>query len=296
MKKIAIYSLYLFSVAVLFTACRKEDNPKLPQGMSRFPTPQLLKVTTGADQVISAQNPAAFTGKFTVDRYFKNDAPPQKYDVVVIKNDNKAVVKSIQANVTTFPTTITVTGAQLVTLFGSPIVLGDKFDFGVDVTTAEGTKFEAFPITGAAYASGVAAQPNSGTFVRFEAVCAYDANQYQGNFEVLADEWGDYGAGDVVVVTKIDNTHFSFKYLADNAQPIVVTVNPVNNSVSVAKQVYGSGYGGAGWTFGPISAESVASVDNGVAPCAGTFAVRLKHTVAAGGFGSGNELIRLRKL
>jgi hypothetical protein len=55
---------------------------------------------------------------------------------------------------------------------------------------------------------------------------------------------------------------------------MVVTVNPVTSS-NCPKQVYGSGYGLA---YGNISA-SVPSVENFVAPCAGTFSVVLKHTV-----------------
>jgi hypothetical protein len=292
MKKIIIFSLYLFSVATVFNSCRKEDNTKLPKGLARFPTPQLVKVA-GSDQVISAVNPASFTGKFTVAMYFPSDVPPQKYDVVVIKNDDKTNVKLIQANVTTFPSTITVTGAQLLTLFGGTIALGDRFDFGADVTTAEGIKYEAFPVTGASYAAGISAQPGGSPILRYSAICQYDPNQYKGNFVVVTDEWADYVPGEVVTLTMVDATHFSFTYLAANPQQLVVTVNP-DNSVTVPKQVYGSGYP-PGWTFGNISAQSVASADNLVAPCEGTFAVHLSHSAGAIGFGSGHELIKLRK-
>ena len=289
MKKIIAFSLYLFSVAAVFTACRKEDNPKIPQ-LTRFPLPQIVKVA-GTDLVISALDPNSFTGKFTVGLYFEGDEPPSRFDVVVIKNDNKSIVKTIKSNVTTFPTEITITGAELATLFGAPVVVGDKFDISVDVTTLDGKKYEAFPITGNSYAAGVAAQPGASTFIRYEAVCQYDPNLYKGNFVVITDEWADYAPGTVVPLTMIDATHFSFKYAAADAKPIVVTVNTITNAVTVAKQVYGSGYP-PGWTFGDISAESVPSVQNFVAPCAGTFSVVLKHTVAAGSFGEYKIVLR----
>jgi hypothetical protein len=282
MKKIIICSIYLFTVAAFIPACRKEDNPKLPE-LTRFPLPLVVKVA-GTDQVISAQTPDAFSGKFTVGLYFPNDAPPKKFDVVVMKNDNKTNIKVIKADVTIFPTEITITGTQLATLFGAAIVLGDRFDISVDVTTYTGAKFEAFPVTGNSYAAGIAAQPGASTFVRYEAVCQYVPTAYQGAFEVISDEWGDYAPGDIIQLTMVDATHFSFKYLADGALPIVVTINPNTNAVTVPRQVYGSGYG-AGWPFGNLSAESVASTENFVAPCAGTFSVILKHTVAAGSFG-----------
>ncbi|MFL5739734.1 MAG: hypothetical protein ACJ75B_05920 [Flavisolibacter sp.] len=287
MKNSIIFS-FLTSV-LLLAACRKSDNPKLPE-LTRFPTPLVTKVA-GTDQVISAQNPGSFSGKFTVDVFFKTDAPPQKFDVVVIKNGDKSNVKSLQSNVTSFPTTITVTGTQLATLFGAPIVLGDKFDIGVDVTTNQGVKYEAFPVTGVSYASGVSSQPGTSTFVRYEAVCKYDPNQYQGNFIVVSDEWGDYAAGETTTITKIDATHFSFVYKADNPKPIIVTVDPNTNATSVAKQVYGSGYP-PGWTFGDISAQSVPSVEDFVAPCQGTFSIVLRHTVAAGSFGNAKIVMK----
>lgn len=290
MKKIISIGFFLISITTVFTACLKEDNPKFPD-LTRFPLPQIVKVA-GTDQAISAQDPDAFSGKFTVGLYFPDDTPPQKFDVVVKKNDNAANIKMIQADVTTLPTEITITGQQLASLFGAPIVLGDKFDISVDVTTSTGLKFEAFPATGNSYAAGIAAQPGSSTFIRYEAVCQYDEAIYLGAFEVVTDEWGDYHAGDVVQLTMIDETHFSFQYLASNPQPIIVTVNSTTNSVSVAKQVYGSGYP-PGWPYGDISCESVPGVDNFVAPCDKTFSIVLKHTVAAGSFG--NYKIVLKK-
>jgi len=169
MKKIIILSLYLFSIAGLFTACSKDENGELPDNLTQFPTPLVVKVA-GTDQSISAANPNAFSGKFQVGLYFPTGTPPQKYDVVVIKNNDKANVKVIQANVTTFPSDITITGSQLASLFGTPIVAGDVFDISVDVTIFTGQKFEAFPVTGNAYASGIAAQPGSSTLVRYTTI------------------------------------------------------------------------------------------------------------------------------
>ena len=287
MKKIIIYSFCLFSVAALITACKKDSTGNLPE-LTRFPLPLVVKVA-GSHQVISAQDPNSFSGKFSVGLYFPNDAPPKEFDVVVIKNNDKTNVKVLKTDVSTFPTELTVTGPQLAALFNGPIVLGDKFDIGVDVTTYTGAKFEAFPAVGNSYAAGIAAQPGASTFVRYEAVCQYIPEAYQGPYEVVTDEWADYVPGDIVQLTMVDATHFSFKYLAADPKPIVVTVNPVTNAVTVPKQVYGSGYP-PGWPYGNISAESVPSVENFVAPCAGTFSVVLKHTTAAANFGE-NKLV-----
>lgn len=277
MRNSIIYSLLL---SIFFLSCRKEDNTKLPD-LTRVPTPLVTKVTT-TDQVISVQDPTVFKGSFTVDLFFKDDVPPQKFDIVVMKNGDKGNVKTIHENITTFPSSFEITGPQLATLFGAAIQLGDKFDVGVDVTTQSGQKFQAFPLIGAGYGAGVGNQEGASTFIRYEAVCKFDAAAYAGNFEVITDEWEDYGAGEVIPVTVINETQLSFKYKAANAQPIIVTVNPNTNSVSVAKQVYGT-Y--AGTPYGNFSVESIPNVENFVAPCEGVLSVILRHTVSAGSFG-----------
>jgi len=198
MKKIIIFSLLISSFTAGFNSCRKEDNVKLPE-LTRVPLPLITK-DPGGDDVISGQEPASFNGKFVVDMYFPNDIKPQKADAVVIRNGDKSIVKTIQADITSFPTTVEVTGTQLATLFGEPIVAGDNFQIGVDLTTVDGLKFEAFPITGNAYASGTAAQPGSSTTITYVAVCAFDQRAFHSNYTVQLDDWPDFAVGDAVVV------------------------------------------------------------------------------------------------
>jgi hypothetical protein len=163
-------------------------------------------------------------------------------------------------------------------------VLGDKFDITVNVTTQSGQTILGFPATGNPYASGVANQPGASTLIRYEAVCKFESDEYQGDFEVVTDEWEDYAPGDIVQVTRINDTQLSFIYPASNAKPIIVNVNPANNSTSVSKQVYGNYSWGA--QYGDFSVASVPSLNNYVAPCDGIISVVLNHTVAAGSFGN----------
>lgn len=277
---------YIFLAAIVLFSCRKSDNAKLPD-LIRVPTPLITKDAT-ADQTISAQDANKFSGKAVIDLFFKSDVKPLKFDAVIRKNENNAVVKLLQADITTFPTTVPLTGAQLVSLFGSPVVLGDKFDVGVDITTQGGQKYLAFPTVGASYAASVSNQVGASITARFEAVCKFDPSIYQGNFSVLVDGWADYNVGDVVPVKLVNATTLSFEYaVSSNSMPILIKVDPVTNITSVTKQIYGN-YGAE-----IFSAESVAGADNFVAPCDGIVSVKLHHTSNKADYG--NYVIKLKK-
>lgn len=281
MKRSIIFSV--FAGLLFLSACQKEDNAKLPEIMEGPALPLITKDLT-TNLVITAQDPDAFTAKYTVDLYFKNGTRPDKFDIVVMKNGNKSNVKVLQAGVTTFPSIFTVTGPQLATLFGSPIVAGDRFDIGADITQG-GQKFLAFPTEGSPYNSGVATQSGASIGIRYEAVCQFTAADYAGNFEVVLDEWADYPEGTIIPVTAINDHQLSFEYNAFDAQPIIVNVDLITNDASVEKQVYGNYGTPPAWTYGDISVESITSQDNFVAPCEGTLSLVLEHTVAAGSFG-----------
>lgn len=277
-----------FSFMVLFSSCRKTDNDKIPT-LTRVPVPTFTKNvlggSTGGDPIISAVSQtaaAAFKGVFTLALAFPEDIKPLKMDVVVIKNGVASSVKVVLPNVTTFPLTITVTGTQLINLFG-PIVLGDKFDFGADVYIQTGEKFQAFPTVGSAYGSGVSAQYGGiATTISYSAICNFLPATFTGNFVVISDGWDDYAAGTVITLTNISPNQFAFKYAANNALPIICTV-AADNSVTVAKQVYGN----YGPPYGDFSCQTAPPAgDNFVLPCDGIFQVSLTHTVTQGSFGT----------
>ena len=287
MKKVILYSL--LATTVLFS-CRKSDNPKIPD-LTRVPVPKIV-VAANSEAVIDVSNdPALFKGKFDVGMLFPEEIPPQKMDIVIIKNGNKAVVKTFKTDVTSFPTTLDITGAQLVTLFGSPIKLGDFFDIGADIYLSNGLKIEAFPAVGTQFSGGTANIPGSSTFLRYAAICKFNIDDYTGNFKVVLDEWDDYPVGTTITLTKVDATHLSFVYpTAFNVKPIVVTINP-NNSVAVTQVAFGR-YSATGTLY---VAETLPSVDNVVLPCDKTLSVRLTITTSTGGGFGRTFLLVLKK-
>lgn len=306
MKKYIIHSL--LAIFVLFAAsCRKTDNPRIPT-LQRVPLPLVTFDPTGS-QSFSTVTPAAsaaFSQKITVDVFWKTDIPPKNMDLVVRKNNS--IVKTYQAGITTYPTVVSITGTQIISLFGN-VTPGDIYDFGVNITTQDGTLYEAFPSLGVGYGSGVlgeyAGDPtlNGGkgaqVQVQFVALCAYDPAIYQGNFLVVKDGWADTNPGDIIVLTPIDATHFSFNYNPTNhagtlvnSKPIIVTVDPVTNTPSIALQTVGTA-----WTYDAAlpapTVKTTPGANNSIFPCAKTISFNMTWTEGTGSFA--NLVFSLKK-
>lgn len=289
-----LLAVSLGAIGVL-AGCRKDDGA-IPERVSIAAVPT---ITTNIDptgsQAIDLLNVGTFSGKFKVDLYFPGTPPPSKVDIVVRKNNgpvNNNNVKVFKAGVTTFPSTFTVTAAEIATLFGVPIALGDTYDFAPDIYVGD-RKFEAFPVVGNGTGAGLNGQPFFSEFARYAAICAYDPNIYQGNFVVVSDAFGDFQPGEVVVLTKISNTQFSFidPYVT-NPLPIIVTINPLNNQATVAKQKIGNAFTwNAGYTNPNLTVS--ASTASFVAPCSKELRLNNVFSVDQGTFNP--YLLVLRK-
>lgn len=285
MKSRKINSLLAFSLGAIiaFSGCKKNDGA-ITNRVTINDVPAIsTRVDATGSQSIDLLNLGAFAGKFGVSQYFPGTTPPTKVDIVVRKNGSSANVKVFKTGVTTFPSTFSVTAAEIVTLFGVAIALGDTYDFAPDLYVGT-RKFEAFPATGVGTGNGVIAMPLFSEFARFSALCAYNSSIYQGNFIVTADGFGDFSPGQVVPFTNISPTQFSFiDPFALNPTPVIVTVNPANNAVTVAKQKIGSSWGP---TYSPdptVYPNPWLSGTGTVAPCSKTITMTMTYGFRFGG-------------
>jgi hypothetical protein len=281
---------YCLLAFVFLVGCSKDDGP-VPKDAGVISVPGItVTIDPASDKFISPINPAGFKGKFNVDLVFANQKP-QSVDVVVMRNKNPGDVKVIQAAITSFPTTVDVTGQQLITLFGQPITGGASFTFGVNINVPSG-QIAAFPPAGTnavAYASGpnnviATIKPGTTTEAEFLMPCPYDPNIYQGDFEVVKDTWADTNPGDIITFTKIDATHFSFIYpTAVDPIPIVVAVDPTTNTPSITLQVIGTA-----WTYDddppPPSVKTTPGAANLVDPCVKTVSLNVTWTEGTGSY------------
>ncbi len=304
-----IFAPVLLVAVLVFAGCTKDDGPIKKQYLDLIDAIPVISTAIDAsgDAAIDVLNPSAFQGKFTVSEFF--DGPgsvsPEKVDVVVRKNGaTGANVKLFAANVTSFPVSYSITATELEALFGAPIVLGDTYDFSVDIYIKGGRKYEAFPIGGIASSSGPTAIPGFSLFARYGAICAYDPDIYEGDFEVISTELlpGNWPiTGEVVTFTRVSATSFSFEHPASvlnsptGGASVVVQVNTGNNTVSVAR----SPSLGASWKWnsgfdGPYVIGTGAVTASYVAPCDQTVTLTLAYNVNAGSFGT--RVVVLKKV
>jgi hypothetical protein len=294
MKNITILSALALVAVVAFSGCKKDDGAiRSSIAVDAVPTIS-TNIDAAGSQSIDLLNQSTFSGKFTVSNYFAGAANPTKVDIVVRKNGVNTNVKTFKADVTSLPASFTVTAAELATLFGAPIALGDAYDFAPNITV-NGKVYEAFLATAGAVATGpgVKAGPGYSEFATFGAICAYDPAIYQGNFVVVSDGFQDFSPGETVTITKVDNTHFSFldPYVTSPV-PIIVTVNTLNNQLTIAKQKIGNAFT---WNLGYTNPNMAvtAGASSFVAPCSKTIDLAIAYTVDQGGFGT--YVLKLKK-
>lgn len=286
------------SIGLLALAgCTKNDGA-IPKeiGIEDVPTMTTNIDATGS-QSINMLNLAGFQGKFKVANIFDGTTNPTKVDIIVRKNGSNSNVKVFKTDITTFPTTITVTAAEIATLFGAAIALNDTYDFAPN-TYVGSKKYEAFTeVPGATSGTGTGHNniPGFSEYARFGAICAYDPAIYEGNFVVVKDDWADYSPGDVVVLKRESANSFSFLQIAAlNPKPLVVTVNTGNNQASAPRNSVGSQWN---WDARPGAfafTTSNAAATSFVAPCDKTVTLNFSYGIDAGNFG-GSYLLVLRK-
>jgi hypothetical protein len=292
------YIINCFLLATVFVVGCKKNDARYPftVALARVPYVNLSIDPTGSAS-IDVLNLANFSGKYNTSLLYPSDVPPAKVDLVIIKNGVNSSVKLLQAGITTFPSsTFTITAAQIQTLFGAPIVLGDNYDIGADIYTQDGTKYEAFPIAGStnllSYSgTGQANQPGFVPTIRFGAICAYDPLIYQGNFVVVSDAFQDVNPGTVIQLVKISNNSFSVTYpdvsiFPFPPPPIVVVVNTANNTITVAKQKIGTKI------YNAYDNINVQATGGSVSPCAQTATLNFNFTVDQGSFGTTPYVIK----
>jgi len=155
--KFNILTAVVVTLLGALVSCSKDDGA-IPKriGIEDVPviTTNLVKNNGTLDTIFLATQ-GAYQGAIKVAMYFSDQVTPTKIDIVVRRNATATDVRVLQAGVTAFPTTINVTAAQLVTLFGgAALTSGQTYDVAPDIYVGD-MKYQAFPAVGLGNGQGV---------------------------------------------------------------------------------------------------------------------------------------------
>ncbi|RFS22463.1 hypothetical protein DVR12_11690 [Chitinophaga silvatica] len=288
MKKIITSILILLTVVTSFYSCRKNDNPKLPEGIQTGVFPLLTQDPNG-DELI--QDVTAFSTAFTLGLYYPNPVP-QKMDLQVIMNGNYQVVKTLQANITSFPTKINVTGTQLAQLFGltpDQVAVGDDFTIGPDVTLQDGTVIHAFdyyldgttvvPIS--PYGADALNNPGANTTLTYAKVCSLDIDSLAnvGNGGQLLVQDPDLVEATYPVTATVTDSIIKLKGYSEMPNMVLtIRVIPKSQTLVVDKQFLGPTIDGYSYTNWNVVGTGTVNA------CNNTMTLKLTFSVDQGSF------------
>lgn len=207
--------------------------------------------------------------------------------------DGTITTKVVEDNITEFPKEITINIGQVYSLFGlTAPSLGEVLYFTTNVVLKDGyvipgwTKemgynnraFSGWRLDGRAYSYNV----------RYAVVCALDLDVFVGTCTVTQDDWW----GDTpyeVEVTKLGDYQLQIDGLYDGyaENPLVITIDPADYSISFDKQILAPN-SGVNWWANPAYSNFALSAGTGVVDaCDNIISFSATATVDAGSFGGG---------
>jgi hypothetical protein len=206
--------------------------------------------------------------------------------------DGKITSKVVEDNITGFPKDITVNIGQVYSLFGlAAPSIGETLYLTTNVVLQDGSiipgwtensgynnrAFTGWRLDGRAYSYNV----------RYSVVCELVLDEFVGTCTVTQDDWWGETPYEVEV-TKVGEYQLSIAglYNGEATNPLVLTVNPVDYSISFDKQILAPNSGS--WWGIPAYNNFALSAGTGVVDaCDGVISFSGTATVDAGSFGGG---------
>jgi hypothetical protein len=239
------YSFPIFLVIIFLFACTKAEDFYDELGKGSY----LTLVQTNSS-LLNAVDPASSVSQ-VVSAYGEPVASINVYASASATLDQTQwkLVKNIPFSE---QTTITVTNAELATVLGlTPGALepGTVFHLYNEAVLQDGRKFSS------ANTSDVDLENQPPFNVAFHStatvVCPYDPATIAGTYEVIKDDWQDWGPGDLVEVTAgpgANEINLSQVWpnpaFGDIVTPLTITVDPASGTVTVPVGVTFGNYGG----------------------------------------------------
>lgn len=246
MKKIKSLIIPLLLITSIIVSC-EDDGGKSKIDFTTGATPNVTKIPTSDQSInlVALKNGEDIDLGFTVEI---SNGDVISADVVGFYFTSEGVEKTVfQSNVSDFPYTMHLDQNDLYDAFsidnGDDVQITDKLIITTDLTLKDGRIIKMYSDTGVKnYGADISNQSHYAAAQTYIISCPLeDASLFNGNFEVVVDDWADYGAGEIIPVVydsnfgslkfKILNTNNP--YISNTDSYFIVTVDPTDSSVSV---------------------------------------------------------------
>jgi hypothetical protein len=252
--KIKILTILIIGVFLTIT-CKKDPNLRMPDLQSGVIP--LIEKDTSKDMDLSSTALADFNATISVGLYYKQK--PKSMDLMVCMNGdvvNTAVVKS---NITSFPTNVDVTTANLVDILPgldsiNQLQPGDYFLFYTDVTLEDGTVINGNDTLYSPYDASVVNLPGSSLNVTYTVLCPYQPALTTGSYQAVSADWNANGEVTLTADPADQYTIYidglmDVDFLISNGNKLAIHVDPVTYAISGEKAIlaadcapWGAGY------------------------------------------------------
>jgi hypothetical protein len=276
----------------LLTNCQKDPKLNMPT-LSKTAIPLVTKDAT-KDQNISFLDLSGFKGAIIVKTYYED--LPKSMDLMVTMNDDQANTAVLQANISTYPTTVNFDLAKLVELLpglnsSEELQLGDYFKFYVNLTLEDGTIIHGNDTLYDGYNSSVANLPGSSLNVKYTVACPLDYAKTVGSYNAYSADWAVDGDVTITADEADPNTVYvaGLEAIDGNVEdlgPLPMHVNPFSYIVTAPKTVLVSITGWSGTKYHNLAYEGTGTYNT----CTGTYEMKFNITVTEGNFGDYNHV------
>lgn len=258
MKKIKSLIIPLLLITSIIVSC-EDDGGKSKKTFITGATPNITKLSTSDQSInlVALKNGEDIDLGFTVDLYYGDVV---SVDVVGFYFTSTGVERKVfQSNITDFPYTMHLDQNDLYSAFsinnGDDVVVTDKLIITTDLTLKDGRIIKMYSDKGVKnYGADVSNQSHYAAAQTYIISCPLDnAALFNGNYEVVTDDWADYEPGEIVPLVydsnfgtlkfKILNTNNP--YVSNTNSYYIVTIDPSNSEITVVSSEnfdYGGGF------------------------------------------------------
>jgi hypothetical protein len=288
--KLKIWTILAIGI-ILLPTCKKDPDLRIPDLQTGI-IPLVVKDNT-KDVNLDFLNLTDFSATVSVGLYYKDK--PKSMNLMVTMNDDLNNTALVKADISSFPTKIDITAADLVDLLPgldsiNQLQLGDYFKFYVDVTLADGSNVYGNDTLYDAYNSSIVNLPGASVEVIYTVVCPFEAAKAIGDYDVVSLDWN--ASGPVTITADPEDPYTVYVdglienvdlLTTGNGESLTLHIDPATSAVTGDPTVLADDL--SDWGLPGYTNYGYAPTSGTYYTCDGTYVIKFDLFVDQGSFG-----------